>query len=143
MGKYFSTIGNKYAGNIRNPKTEIDTYLRVIPRNTKSIYLTPTTSQEIWSLISKLPNKKSSGFNNVDNIILKEIKECISPKLAEIFNRSMLPGKFPDKMKWAEVVPLCKAKEKFLRNYYRPISLLITISKLLEKIVYILLPSNN
>ena len=51
LGKYFSMIGSKYAGNIRNPKIGIDTYLKVIPRNTKSIYFTPTTTEEIWSLI--------------------------------------------------------------------------------------------
>ena len=48
----------------------------------------------------------------------------------------MLEGKFPDKMKLAEVVPLYKSKEKYFMNNYRPISLLITFSKLLEKIIY-------
>ena len=48
----------------------------------------------------------------------------------------MLEGVFPEKMKLAEVVPLYKSKEKYLTNNYRPISLLITISKLLEKVIY-------
>ena len=48
----------------------------------------------------------------------------------------MLEGKFPDMMKLAEIVPLYKSKEMYLLNNYRPISLLITISKLLEKIMY-------
>ena len=39
-------------------------------------------------------------------------------------------------MKLAEVVPLYKSKEKYLTNNYRPISLLIIISKLFEKEVY-------
>ena len=33
-------------------------------------------------------------------------------------------------------MPLYKSKEKYLTNNYRPISLLITISKLLEKVIY-------
>ena len=110
--------------------------MNVIPRHTKSINFTLTISEEIRSLISKFPNKKSRGFDNIDNIILKEIQDCISPKLSEIFNLSMLEGKFPEKMKLAEVVPLYKSKEKYLMNNYRPISLLITISKLLEKVIY-------
>ena len=39
-------------------------------------------------------------------------------------------------MKHAEVVPLYKGKEKDLSVNYRPISLLVMISKILEKIVY-------
>ena len=39
-------------------------------------------------------------------------------------------------MKDTEVIPLYKAKEKDLCKNYRPISLLLTISKILEKIMY-------
>ena len=39
-------------------------------------------------------------------------------------------------MKLAEMVPLYKNKEHYLESNYRPISLLTTISKILEKIVY-------
>ena len=39
-------------------------------------------------------------------------------------------------MKTADVVPLYKGKSRYEVENYRPISLLITISKLLEKIVY-------
>ena len=39
-------------------------------------------------------------------------------------------------MKLAEVVPLYKSKEHFIETNYRPISLLTTMSKVLEKIVY-------
>ena len=39
-------------------------------------------------------------------------------------------------MKLAEVIPLYKGKDRSLSTNYRPISLLITISKILEKLVY-------
>ena len=39
-------------------------------------------------------------------------------------------------MKLAELVPLYKGKEHYLETNYRPISLLTTMSKVLEKIVY-------
>ena len=87
-------------------------------------------------LISKLLNKKSSGYDNIDNILLKLIKDVISEKLAFLFNLPMSSGVFPEMMKLAEVVPLYKSKERFLTSNNRPISLLITISKILEKIIY-------
>ena len=47
FGKYFSTIGNQYSNKIRPPNKSINSYLNVIPKNTKSIFLAPTTSEEI------------------------------------------------------------------------------------------------
>ena len=62
-------------------------------------------------LISKLLNKKSSGYDNIDNILLKSIKNVVSEKLASLFNLSMSNGVFPKQMKLAQVVPLYKSKE--------------------------------
>ena len=53
-----------------------------------------------------------------------------------MFNQSLQIGTFPCLMKNAEVIPLYTNKEKDLCVNYRPISLLITMSKILEKIVY-------
>ena len=52
------------------------------------------------------------------------------------FNTSLTEGLFPDIFKIAEVVPLHKSNSKEHVENYRPISLLVTISKLLEKIIY-------
>ena len=51
-------------------------------------------------------------------------------------NQSLDTGVFPDRMKLAEVIPLYKNKAMDHLVNYQPISLLITISKILEKIVY-------
>ena len=53
-----------------------------------------------------------------------------------IFNKSLEEGVFPKEMKKADTVPLYKSKDKDDKNNYRPISLLLTVSKLLEKIMY-------
>ena len=42
MGQFFSTIGTNYAKKIPSPNKNIKDYLKVIPRNNKSIFLTPT-----------------------------------------------------------------------------------------------------
>ena len=39
-------------------------------------------------------------------------------------------------MKWADITPLYKSKNKYEKTNYTPISLLLTISKILEKAVY-------
>ena len=111
-------------------------YLSLILGNDKSIFMSATHPQEILKLIEKLPNKKSLGYDNIDNVLLKAIKEELVMPLSMIFNESLIQGIFPTCMKLAEVVPLFKSKDHKEKSNYRPISLLLTISKLLEKIVY-------
>ena len=83
-----------------------------------------------------MPNKTSSGYDNISNILLKRLCTTITLPLSLIFNLSINNGVFPSKMKLSETTPLYKGKETYYTTNYRPISLLLTISKLLEKIVY-------
>ena len=136
MGEYFSTVGENYANKIPTANKTIESYLGKIPININSIYLSPTDKNEIMKLIGKLENKHSSGYDKISNIILKRIQTSIATPLEIIFNKSLEFGIFPQKMKIADIFPLFKNKERNLCTNYRPISLLITVSKLLEKIVY-------
>ena len=56
--------------------------------------------------------------------------------LVTIINKSFSEGKFPHAMKLADMYPLFKSKDRTEPNNYRLISLLLTLSKLLEKVMY-------
>ena len=68
--------------------------------------------------------------------LLKEISPIIAEPLSLIINQSLSTGIFPSKLKIAKVIPLHKKNEKDLLDNYRPISLLPSISKVFERIVY-------
>ena len=104
--------------------------------NTKSLVLKETNVIEIESLIKNLPNKTSFGYDSISNVMLKQLNDSISFLLMIIFNQSIVQGRFPGKMKKAEIIPLFKGKESNQVINYRPISLLVIISKVLEKIIY-------
>jgi hypothetical protein len=53
-----------------------------------------------------------------------------------ITNQILKTGIFPDKLKVAMVIPLYKSGEVNLIDNYRPVSLLASISKVVEKVVY-------
>ena len=108
----------------------------MIPENVKSRFLAPCNKEEISKIISGLPNKTSSGFDNISNVLLKKLQPSVLDALEIIFNDSIQKGVFPSLMKHAEIVLLFKGGKPHLSNNYRPISLLITISKLLEKLIY-------
>ena len=136
FAKYFAEVGKNFSKKIPTSKRPVKDYLKLMQSNQKSLFLSPTTTQEIVKLVSRLPNKCSSGHDNISNILLKEIIDQLAPALEQVFNKSMTLGEFPTLMKLVEVVPLYKGKEHFIETNYRPISLLTTMSKVLEKIVY-------
>ena len=133
---YFSNVGKQFATKIPNSRKPITDYLKMIRMNRESIFFYPTNEEEIQRIINRLPNKRSSGHDNIDNILLKEIFPCLLGILASLFNESLKDGIFPDTFKLAEVVPLHTGKTTTALDNYRPISLLCTISKILEKVVY-------
>ena len=132
----FLRWGKPSAGKVKNSKRKITYYNDKITSNSKSIYFYCTTETEIKKLIKNLPNKTSSGYDNISNILLKKLCATITTPLSVIFNLSISNGIFPNKMKLAETTPLYRGKETYYTTNYQPISLLLTISKLLEKIVY-------
>lgn len=72
----------------------------------------------------------------INNALLKNFGKSIYLPLTFIFNQSLTKGIFPEQMKIAEIIPLYKGKDSDQLVNYRPISLLVTMSKVLEKIVY-------
>ena len=136
FAKHFCNVGKHYAEQIPSAKKDIEYYLAHISNNPNSIFINPTCPTEIERLIEKLPNKKSSGHDNLSNILLKHMKTAIILPLTIIFNHSIEEGVFPHSMKAADVTPLHKCKEKYMVATYRLISLPITISKILEKVIY-------
>jgi hypothetical protein len=84
-----------------------------------------------------MQNKSSAGHDRLNNKLIKGIKEGITLPLTIIFNKSIEKGNIPDSLKLAEIKPIYKGKgSKLDCQNYRPISLLPSISKILEKIIY-------
>ena len=136
LGDYFANVGRNFGNRIPPGKHNIKYYLDKIPKNDHSIFLTPTSKTEITKFIGSLKNKNSSGHDGISNRISKGITHSLNEPLTIIFNKLMQEGVFPTEMKKADTVPLYKSKAKDDENNYRPISLLLTISNLLEKVMY-------
>jgi len=57
-------------------------------------------------------------------------------RLCSIFNKSLETGIFTSELKNTKVFPVHKKDDKTDPNNYRPISVLRTVSKLFERIIY-------
>ena len=91
------------------------------------------TPYEVSLIIDKLDINKASGVDRIGPRILKLCKDSISEVLASLINSCISSGVFPDTLKIASVIPLHKGGAKDDPNNYRPISLLPTISKIIER----------
>ena len=69
-------------------------------------------------------------------IPVKKVIPLISDTLSEIINLSLSTGIVPENMKIAKVIPLFKSSDNTIYKNYRPVSILPSLSKIAEKIVY-------
>ncbi len=78
----------------------------------------------------------ANGPDNLSNIFIKKTKNNLYSAYIYIFNYSFIHGVYPLKWKESYWTPLHKKGSKYLRENYRPISLLSNVGKLIDKIVF-------
>lgn len=98
------------------------------------------SAASVRTYIRKLKTNKAPGADGITNEVLKALSPSISYPLSILFTASFQQGTFPAAWKTACVIPIYKGKgPRTDPSNYRPISLLATLSKLLERIAYDLL----
>lgn len=137
--EYFTSVGKNLAVRILEDMNETEDSLvskiSIDQSPGDTIFLQPTDGEEIGCLIQQLSSSNASGTDGISNCILKSLKDYVVKPLAHIINLSMSTGQFPEVWKSSLVCPIHKAGPKDDPSNYRPISLLPTFSKLLEKVV--------
>ena len=78
--------------------------------------------------------KTSQGIDNISSEFLLKIRQNIKEPLCRLINASLESGTVPTILKMAKVIPIFKNKSPEQYTNYRSISLLPSMSKVLEKI---------
>ena len=99
----------------------------------ESITFTPT---EVESVLKSLKTGKAAGPDAINNNLLIELAQPLAPPLCDLLNFSLLSGKVSDIWKIANVTPIHKKNDPNDVSNYRPISVLSTIGKVIEKLVH-------
>lgn len=105
-----------------------------------SDFVTPNSEivsiSDIEFLIGNCKKRKACGLDEVNNQMLKNLPQIAIRYLTKIFNSCLSLQYFPDTWKTAKVVPIPKPGKMHNRtDGYRPISLLSSLGKILEKIL--------
>ena len=132
FNEYFVQIGELIA---KKAKLVNETNFKTFLNNsiTQSIVLDPPQPIEIYNIINSLNINKACGYDNISSFFLRMGGEILAPILSLSFSRAFDLGIFPSIFKIAKVVPIFKSGNKQIVKNYRPISLLPTLSKILEK----------
>mgnify|MGYP002803405145 CR=1 FL=1 len=95
------------------------------------------TAIEIIEISKSFQSIKAAGYDKIPMSIIKRIIDIIAEPIAHIINLSITSGIVPDEMKIARVIPLFKAGDRAIVSNYRPVSILPSFSKFLERVIYI------
>ena len=105
-------------------------------RTLKSLYLYPTSLDEIHRSIADLEIGKASGIDDFSAEVLNISALAIVTYLQKLTYQKLSQGEFRDCLKIAKVIPLFKSGSKTDVDNHRSISLLPILSKVLEEIMY-------
>ena len=138
FNKFFATIGIKLAEKFTTRNTLTTNGVN----QASSIFAFKAISCEsVIKMINELKPNKAVGLDKVSSRLLKDAADIIASSLTSLFKIFINIGCFPSTWKLAKISPLFKKGSKQDPSNYRPISVLPTISKLLEKTVHMQLYS--
>ena len=134
FNSFFSTVGVNQAQKITHHNASSATINNPF-NNQRSIFLDPTNEYEIQKIITKLKNRSSSSQDYISTFHLKLLAPSLTVPLTILFNRCLSEGQFPRTLKLGKVIPIYKKDDKHQMTNYRPITLLPSLSKILEKLI--------
>jgi len=136
IAKSINTKQNEPSSHNLDNTTSLHYLMQSFKNPFPNINLKSISTKVIENIIKSLKPKNSSGYNGISTRLVKISSPFISSPLAQICNRSLSSGIFPEHLKYAVVKPLFKKGDKSKISNYRPISILSSFSKVLEKVTY-------
>ena len=129
---YFVNVGPTLASRIS--PTPVD-QTELPPLNPHTMFISDVTPTEVNNVINNLKNS-SAGVDCIKPKALKLIAVSVCEPLTHLFNLSFHHGIVPNQLKVARVVPIFKKGNPQSIENYRPISILSSLSKVLERLIY-------
>ena len=128
LNSHFASIGKILADKIR-PVAPVS---MSVANHSGSFQLKETSEAVVLKQLQSLKTNKAIGLDNISARLLKCGAQSISHSITKLFNLSIRSGKFPGIWKCSKVSALFKSGDRTNATNYRPISILPTLSKILE-----------
>ena len=133
LNSHFASIGKTLADKIR-PVAPVS--MSVANHLAGSFQLKETSEAVVLKHLQSLKTNKAIGLDNISARLLNCGAQSISHTITKLLNLSIRSGKFPGIWKCSQVSALFKSGDRTNASNYRPISILPTLSKILERVVH-------
>ena len=90
---------------------------------------------EVQNEMRNLDKNKATGWDSISPSILQMGDEGLAKSLTNLYNKCIELKQWSHEWKMGEWIPAFKSENKYDRNNYRPITILITIDKVFESLL--------
>ena len=132
INNYVCNVPRDLAAKLPHKGNKFKSYL---PRKMSKFKFSKVSELEVFLLLEGMDKTKSFGLDKIHPFLLQSSAIEIYQPLTFIINLSLKTGVFPESLKIAKVIPIFKQGCRLLFNNYRPISILLALSKIFEKCV--------
>ena len=135
LKNHFSSVGSKLADGIKASSNYIwqSPTLNIEANPEHGFDFQFVNEAFVRKEFDRLRTNKAIGLDKISARLLKDSAPVVAPILTKLFNRSLQSLKFPSIWKSGKVTALFKSGDRCVAGNYRPITILLTVSKILEK----------
>ena len=130
-----ASLFNQYFHSVFSPHSQFP-YPSDFPFPEKALCSLSISIEETFSALVSIDSSKAMGGDNIPPIILKHSATALVEPIHHLFSLCLSQAYLPTEWHSHWVVPIPKTGDKSVISNYRPISLLCSLSKVLEKLVY-------
>ena len=97
--------------------------------------LSNTSEEKVLKIMTNIESSKAAGVDKISGRFLKDGANILTKPISTLCNLTISQGIFPNACKVAKLKPIFKTSKKTDPSNYRPISLLPSISKIIERVI--------
>lgn len=131
LNSYFTSVGPAFAARICTNNSHNTTLASI--KNT--FVMEDIDLNELTSTVNILPTNKAAGPDGITVRLIKDNSDILGRISCNLFNRSLLKGIYPSRLKTAKVTPVFKEGHRSNPSSYRSISVLSVINNIFEKLI--------
>ena len=95
-----------------------------------------TSEEKVLKIMTNIESSKAAGVDKLSGRFLKDGSNILEKPISALCNLSISQGVFPNACKFVKLKPIFKKGKKTDPSNYRPISLLPSLPKTIERVIH-------